>query len=133
MIWTREPNSVNDKPSYLAGTSKADYRIVPVSGGFRLHYKVIDSNTWACGEWHTKLKWTKEMAASLDSQLGPAIPSTVCAEFREFLRETGSACQMPKTPEQVYELWREYTRVCSNYDQSPVKSEFLEWYKDQLR
>lgn len=35
-------------------------------------------------------------------------------------------------PEQVYQLWREYSHRCGLYDQSPVMFEFVSWYADQL-
>lgn len=38
------------------------------------------------------------------------------------------ACSM--TSEEVYQLWREYTRQCS--DQSALLFEFVEWYADRL-
>jgi hypothetical protein len=132
MTWSKEPSSVNDKPGYRAGTTRADYRIVPVNGGFRLHYKLVDGNTWVGGEWRKKLMWVKETAESLDREFGLAIPATVCAEFRQWLGEIGAACAFPKTAEEVYVLWCDYSRTCSAYDQSPVKSEFLDWYRDQL-
>lgn len=37
-----------------------------------------------------------------------------------------------RTGEQVYELWRKYDRQCSLYDQSPVMSEFIQWYANEL-
>ena len=33
---------------------------------------------------------------------------------------------------QVYIWWREYCETCTNYDQSPVFSEFESWYKGKL-
>ncbi len=35
-------------------------------------------------------------------------------------------------PEQVYALWRKYDTRCTNYDQSPVISEFVSWYAVEL-
>ena len=59
-----------------------------------------------------------------------AIPETVCAEFRTWMAEVGAPTG--KTIEQVYKLWHDYCVTCQNYDQSPVKFEFLEWYKADL-
>ena len=61
---------------------------------------------------------------------GCFIPATVCAEFRVWMRELGQRCG--KTEEQIYKLWHNYTATCSNYDQSPVKSEFEQWYALEL-
>lgn len=36
------------------------------------------------------------------------------------------------TPEGVYALWREYSRICGNGDQSPLLFEFVKWYEKQL-
>lgn len=33
----------------------------------------------------------------------------------------------------VYGWWREYSKTCDSYDQSPVMFEFLQWYDAQLR
>lgn len=37
-----------------------------------------------------------------------------------------------KTSEQVTTLWKEYAEQCHSGDQSPVRFEFLDWYKDRL-
>lgn len=36
------------------------------------------------------------------------------------------------TGEAVYELWRNYSRQCDLYDQSPVLPEFIEWYAAEM-
>ena len=54
------------------------------------------------------------------------IPAGVVPEFRVWLAEVGRPSG--KTAEQVYALWRDYCATCTNYDQSPVQSEFLRWY-----
>ena len=33
-----------------------------------------------------------------------------------------------KTADQVYELWRKYDLQCSQYGQSPILFEFINWY-----
>jgi hypothetical protein len=66
---------------------------------------------------------TKEIPARL-------LAETLCPEFRVWLAEVGTRCG--KTPEQIYGMWWDYCRTCSSYDQSPVQSEFLEWYRAQL-
>jgi hypothetical protein len=50
--------------------------------------------------------------------------------FKAWLSEVAS--EHGKSVEQVFGWWREYTRDCRNYDQSPVESEFLDWYRDKL-
>jgi hypothetical protein len=50
--------------------------------------------------------------------------------FKAWLSEVAS--EYGKPVEQVFAWWREYTRDCRNYDQSPVQSEFLDWYRDKL-
>ena len=50
--------------------------------------------------------------------------------FKAWLSEVAS--EHGKSVEQVFGWWREYTRDCRNYDQSPVQSEFLDWYRDKL-
>lgn len=37
-----------------------------------------------------------------------------------------------KTAEEVYQLWRKYSRDCQNFDQSAILSEFLKWYEKDL-
>lgn len=36
------------------------------------------------------------------------------------------------TGAEVYEYWQQYSRQCTNYDQSPVLSEFITWYENEL-
>ncbi len=36
------------------------------------------------------------------------------------------------TGEEVYALWRKYSAQCTNYDQSPVMFEFVQWYAAEL-
>jgi hypothetical protein len=33
---------------------------------------------------------------------------------------------------EVYEYWQQYSRQCTNYDQSPVMHEFINWYENEL-
>ena len=33
-----------------------------------------------------------------------------------------------KTPVEVFTLWRKYSDDCSNFDQSSILGEFIEWY-----
>ena len=47
--------------------------------------------------------------------------------FRTWLTEVASANH--KTPMQIYKMWRDYSRDCQAFDQSPVQSEFLQWNK----
>ena len=47
-------------------------------------------------------------------------------EFVAFVRATAAASSL--FPEEVWTKWQDYSRRCEGYDQSPVKSEFLEWY-----
>lgn len=42
------------------------------------------------------------------------------------------ASQAGLTAPEVYEYWQQYSRQCSNYDQSPVMSEFINWYENEL-
>ena len=37
-----------------------------------------------------------------------------------------------KSEERIAELWTDYCQQSRLFDQSPVQSEFLEWYKDKL-
>jgi hypothetical protein len=46
---------------------------------------------------------------------------------------TGLAKRSGKTPDDVYRLWKQYARQCEWSDQSPLLSEFQEWYKDDLK
>jgi hypothetical protein len=50
---------------------------------------------------------------------------TIAPEFKEWLGGVASAND--KTLDQVFGMWKQYARDCSAYDQSPVKSEFLQW------
>jgi len=36
------------------------------------------------------------------------------------------------TPLDVYSLWLEYSRKCSDYDQSALIGEFVDWHCDEL-
>jgi len=36
------------------------------------------------------------------------------------------------TPLDVYSLWLEYSRKCSDYDQSAILGEFVDWHCDEL-
>lgn len=45
--------------------------------------------------------------------------------FREWLKAVGEANE--RTVFQVFVLWRKYCKDCQNFDQSPVKFEFLQW------
>jgi hypothetical protein len=58
------------------------------------------------------------------------ICADLCESFQIWLSEV--AFEHGKTVEQVFGWWQEYTRDCRNYDQSPVQSEFLDWYRDRL-
>lgn len=62
--------------------------------------------------------------------LGGPLPTSLAPEFRTWLREVAAGAG--KTPEKVYAMWREYAESCRTADQSPVCSEFLEWYRDKL-
>jgi hypothetical protein len=42
------------------------------------------------------------------------------------------ALQAGLAPSEVYEYWQQYSRQCTNYDQSPVMSEFISWYENEL-
>jgi hypothetical protein len=59
------------------------------------------------------------------------IPSHVTPEFRAWLRAIGRPSN--RTAEEVYALWKEYAQTCTNYDQSPVQSEFEQWYSEPLK
>ena len=89
-----------------------------------------ETANWVCDDCYKRLAWAKERAERLDTEMSAGIPGTVVPEFRAWLREIGAKCG--KTAEQVYALWREYCQHCQWADQSPVKSEFCDWYKDQL-
>lgn len=47
--------------------------------------------------------------------------------FIRFIKEL--AKDNPFSEDEIYATWRDYTSKCQNYDQSPVKSEFVQWYK----
>lgn len=36
------------------------------------------------------------------------------------------------TGDEVFALWRKYSAQCTNYDQSPVMFEFVQWYAAEL-
>ena len=52
------------------------------------------------------------------------------ASFQAEIRALAAAAKMD--PEQVYALWRKYDARCTNYDQSPVMSEFVSWYAAEM-
>jgi hypothetical protein len=53
-----------------------------------------------------------------------------CEDFRNYL--TDLAATHGKPVETLFAWWQEYTRDCSNYDQSPVIGEFERWYAAKL-
>ncbi len=101
--------------------------------GFRW---IRTAGCWARGigsatEWRLQ-----SLAESLGKVLRPAsepdpepfkFPETWCPEFCEHLQ--GLADQYRKPIADVVAWWREYCKTCQNYDQSPVKGEFWEWYR----
>lgn len=55
-----------------------------------------------------------------------------CApEFVATITELANGCG--KTADDVYRLWKEYSKNCESGDQCPVLGEFMEWYKEDLR
>lgn len=58
----------------------------------------------------------------------------ILAECHETFRDkvTAKAASCGKTPDEVYAMWREYSNLCRDYDQSAVWPEFLNWYADKL-
>jgi hypothetical protein len=67
MNWCIERKSMNDRPSHWAHTMRGDYCVVPVHGGFRLHFRPRGSASWSVDESRPKLRWAKERAAELDA------------------------------------------------------------------
>jgi len=53
-----------------------------------------------------------------------------CESFKTWLSEV--AFEHGKPVKQIFAWWQEYTRDCCAFDQSPVQSEFLDWYRDKL-
>lgn len=47
--------------------------------------------------------------------------------FIRFIKEL--AKNNPFNENEIFEMWRDYSSKCNSYDQSPVKSEFVQWYK----
>jgi hypothetical protein len=48
-----------------------------------------------------------------------------CKEFADWLNKIAKDNYLGAGS--VFALWKEYTKICQGYDQSPVKSEFLDW------
>jgi hypothetical protein len=69
LIWAKEPRVVNDRPGYKTSTVYAHYRIVPVYGGFRLHYKAAGASLWAVAREYRKLGDAQHLAENLDNVL----------------------------------------------------------------
>ena len=56
------------------------------------------------------------------------------AECHENFRErlARMSAQYGKPAEMIYEWWKQYSNDCHNFDQSPVLSEFENWYQPKL-
>lgn len=52
-------------------------------------------------------------------------------EFQRRLQELADKYEKPV--ERVYEWWKNYTKTCQDYDQSPVLFEFENWYGADLK
>lgn len=51
----------------------------------------------------------------------------------DFQRKINAIAKVAElTGAEVYEYWQQYCRQCTNYDQSPVISEFIVWYTFEL-
>lgn len=48
-------------------------------------------------------------------------------EFQTWLDAVATASGF--SSERVLELWRDYCRNCETFDQSPVQTEFCQWYR----
>ena len=53
-----------------------------------------------------------------------------CADFQAEIDELARTYRKAKSV--IYAWWLEYCEDCRNYDQSPVMSEFVVWYRSRL-
>jgi len=53
-----------------------------------------------------------------------------CQEFRNRINEL--ATKYNKLATTIYDWWLDYSEDCKIYDQSPVLSEFENWYAEKL-
>lgn len=69
------------------------------------------------------------MNQTFEQRIADATKTTLHKNFIEFIKE--SALKNNKSEDSIWNEWKEYVNKCASYDQSPVKSEFCQWYKLQ--
>jgi len=67
MRWTREANSINERPSYVSWSGLARYRIIPSPHGYQLYCLPNGTTAWGLDTTCAKLRDAKEMALKRDA------------------------------------------------------------------
>lgn len=73
----------------------------------------------------TMLKEAPAYNESFFERITDANRSPLHPDFVEFIYHTADL--NIKTPTEIWQLWKAYSLQCQGMDQSPVKSEFLDW------